>query len=97
MPLSSAWPGNLGLIRPLAPFLALCAVLWGPAAQAVPSFAAQTCQPCNACHVGGLGPQLTPFRRDFKLHGSTVRAVSYYSPLAAFVSSSYTSTAKVQS
>jgi len=29
-------------------------------AHAVPSFAAQTGQPCTACHVGAFGPQLTP-------------------------------------
>ena len=31
------------------------------AARAVPAFAVQTGQPCQACHVGGFGPQLTPF------------------------------------
>ena len=39
-------------------------------AEAVPSFAAQTGQPCAACHVGSFGPQLTGFGRDFKLYGS---------------------------
>ena len=38
-------------------------------AQAVPSFAQQTGQPCAACHVGAFGPQLTRFGRDFKLNG----------------------------
>lgn len=41
------------------------------AAQAVPSFAAQTGQPCTACHIGGYGPQLTPFGRAFKIGGYT--------------------------
>ena len=36
-------------------------------AQALPAFATQTGQPCQACHVGGLGPQLTPFGRNFKI------------------------------
>jgi hypothetical protein len=36
---------------------------------AIPSFAAQTGQPCSACHVGAFGPQLTPFGRDFKTGG----------------------------
>lgn len=38
-------------------------------ASALPSFAAQTGQPCTSCHVGGFGPQLTPFGRNFKLGG----------------------------
>lgn len=42
----------------------------GPAL-ALPSFAIQTGQPCAACHIGAFGPQLTPFGRDFKLHGYT--------------------------
>ncbi len=42
--------------------------LLGPhAAQAIPSFAAQTGLPCSACHIGF--PQLTPFGRTFKLEG----------------------------
>ena len=40
-------------------------------AQAVPSFAVQTGQPCSACHVDAFGPQLKPFGRDFKLYGYT--------------------------
>jgi hypothetical protein len=38
---------------------------------AVPSFAAQTGQPCAACHVGAFGPQLTPLGRSFKIGGYT--------------------------
>lgn len=38
-------------------------------ARAVPMFARETGQPCTACHVGGFGPQLTPFGRLFKLEG----------------------------
>ncbi|MHB1615679.1 MAG: cytochrome C [Metallibacterium sp.] len=38
-------------------------------AQAVPMFARETGQPCVACHIGGFGPQLTPFGRQFKLDG----------------------------
>ena len=40
-------------------------------AQAFPDFAAQTGQPCTACHIGGFGPQLTPFGRAFKIGGYT--------------------------
>ena len=38
-------------------------------ALAIPSFAAQTGQPCSSCHVGAFGPQLKPYGRDFKLGG----------------------------
>ena len=65
-------------------------------AAAVPSFAAQTGQPCNVCHVGGLGPQLTPFGRNFKMNGYTARTVSFNVPLAAFAIASYVRTAKDQ-
>ncbi len=41
-------------------------------ARAVPSFAAQTGQPCQTCHIGALGPQLTPFGRNFKIKGYTI-------------------------
>ena len=34
-------------------------------AAAVPAFAVQTGEPCQGCHVGGFGPQLTPFGREF--------------------------------
>ncbi|HQT60748.1 MAG TPA: hypothetical protein PLV07_01500 [Acidiphilium sp.] len=37
------------------------------AAYAIPAFAAQTGEPCSACHIGF--PQLTPYGRDFKLEG----------------------------
>lgn len=40
-------------------------------AWAIPSFSAQTNQPCSACHVGAFGPQLKPYGRDFKLGGYT--------------------------
>ena len=66
------------------------------AAAAVPSFAAQTGQPCNVCHVGGLGPQLTPFGRNFKMRGYTARTVRFNVPLAAFAVASYVRTAKDQ-
>jgi hypothetical protein len=40
-------------------------------ARAVPSFAAQTGQACQMCHIGALGPQLTPYGRNFKIKGYT--------------------------
>ena len=47
---------------------AFCAL---PKAHALPSFARQTGQKCEACHVSGSWPQLTPWGRYFKLAGYT--------------------------
>jgi len=62
---------------------------------AVPSFAAQTGQPCTACHVGAFGPQLTPFGRGFKIGGYTQTGgdgLLSKIPLAGFVLNSFTHT-----
>jgi hypothetical protein len=61
-------------------------------ATAVPAFADQTGQPCQACHVGGFGPQLTTFGREFKLNGYTMRAKAFNIPLSAMAIASYTHT-----
>jgi hypothetical protein len=66
------------------------------AAHAVPAFAVQTGQACQACHVGGFGPQLTPFGRDFKLRGYTARVNSWNVPLSAMAVASYLHTAQDQ-
>lgn len=42
-------------------------VLAAPQARAIPAFAAQTDEPCSACHIGF--PQLTAYGRLFKLQG----------------------------
>ena len=64
-----------------------------PLAFALPSFAQQTGQPCAMCHVGGYGPQLTPFGRAFKLGGYTLAAPDTQSiPFAAMLVTSYTHT-----
>lgn len=76
--------GIVALIAPVHPL------------QAVPSFAEQTGMPCQACHVGGFGPQLTPFGREFKLNGYTLRAKSFNVPLSAMGVVSYTHTRKDQ-
>lgn len=65
-------------------------------ARALPAFAAQTGQPCQMCHVGGFGPQLTPYGRDFKLKGYTQRATSPSVPLSVMAVASYVNTAKGQ-
>ena len=44
-------------------------LFWSVPATAVPSFAQQTGQPCEECHVSAFGPQLKPYGRDFKLFG----------------------------
>src|SRR5258706_2717038 len=66
-------------------------------ANAVPSFAEQTGQRCSACHVGGLGPQLTHFGRLFKLGGYTLRAGDNFTlPLAGMIVASFLHTQKDQ-
>ncbi|HEY4041087.1 MAG TPA: hypothetical protein VGM32_04490 [Rhodopila sp.] len=62
---------------------------------AVPSFAAQTGQPCTACHIGAFGPQLTPLGRAFKIGGYTQtggQGPLAKIPLAGFVLNSFTHT-----
>ena len=70
----------------------LMATLIARPVSAVPSFADQTGQPCASCHVGGFGPQLTPFGREFKLSGYTMRAKPFNVPLAAMAIGSFTHT-----
>ena len=64
-------------------------------ARAVPAFAEQTGQPCKACHVGGFGPELTPFGREFKIGGYTLRTHASI-PLSAMAVASITHTKKGQ-
>ena len=60
-------------------------------AQAVPAFARQTGTECVACHVGALGPQLTPFGIAFKLGGYTLsNGKTGQIPLSAMVMSGFT-------
>ena len=66
-----------------------------PPASAVPAFADQTGQPCQACHTGGFGPELTPFGREFKLGGYTMRAHGSV-PLSAMAVASVSHTRKAQ-
>jgi hypothetical protein len=64
-------------------------------ASAVPAFAQQTGQPCKSCHVGGFGPELTPFGREFKLGGYTLRSHPSV-PLSLMAIASWTHTRKDQ-
>jgi hypothetical protein len=59
--------GTLGLLS----LVLIASVLAPDRAAALPSFAAQTGQPCAACHIGAYGPQLTPLGRAFKIGGYT--------------------------
>jgi hypothetical protein len=82
------WPG-----AGLALLLALACTL----AQAVPSFARQTGQPCAMCHVGGFGPQLTDYGIQFKLTGYTItKGGDWTPPVAAMVMAGLTHTSKSQ-
>lgn len=82
----------------LAFFLGLLVLLLSPiTGHAVPAFARQTHQPCTACHIGGFGPQLTPFGRQFKLMGYTLTVGDDTKvPLSLMLVETYTHTAKAQ-
>jgi hypothetical protein len=91
--------GALSLARRILAGLGLALAAQGLAAttaEAVPSYAIQTGQPCEACHVGGFGPQLTPFGRNFKINGYTSRSGGFTLPVSAMLVASYVSTAKGQ-
>lgn len=85
-------PGLVGAV------VAMGAVaLGGAPARAVPAFAMQTGQACQACHVGGFGPQLTAYGRDFKLHGYTARSsVGYTVPVSIMAIESFVQTQQAQ-
>lgn len=63
-------------------------------AQAVPSYARQTGAECAACHVGGFGPQLTPYGIRFKIGGYTDSNGSGKVPLSAMLVANFTHTRK---
>jgi hypothetical protein len=84
----------LGLLALLVTQLALFGVYVQPA-QALPSYARQTGEECAACHVGGFGPQLTPFGMVFKMGGYTEsNSTSLRMPLSGMAVASFTNTAK---
>ncbi|MEO8559866.1 MAG: hypothetical protein ABI439_12435 [Rhodospirillales bacterium] len=71
-------------------------------AEAMPSLARQTGQPCTACHVGGFGPQLNSYGRDFKLRGYTDareldQGEAWVPPVSAMALVSFTHTKASQS
>jgi len=67
-------------------------ILWTATAHpagATPAFAAQTGEPCSACHIGF--PQLTPYGRLFKLEGYVAGgSVPGYKNFAAMVQAGFT-------
>ncbi|HEY4113300.1 MAG TPA: hypothetical protein VGM17_04500 [Rhizomicrobium sp.] len=66
-------------------------------AAALPAFAVQTGQPCQTCHIGAFGPQLTPFGRQFKLNGYTLRGADGFTmPVSAMAIASFVHTAEDQ-
>ena len=77
--------------------VALILSLASTLAQAVPSFARQTGQPCAMCHVGGFGPQLTDYGTQFKLTGyTTTKGGDWIPPVAGMVMAGLTHTSKSQ-
>src|SRR5271157_1361083 len=66
----------------------LLAFSCGPA-EALPSYARQTGQPCAACHT--IIPELTPFGRRFKIGGYTLQGGDWQGPpLAAMYIAGFT-------
>src|SRR5271167_1320199 len=73
-------PWRSGFIS--AAVIALAAFLtigYAPPAEALPSYARQTGQPCGTCHTDFAG--LTPYGRLFKIQGYTAGGGQYRSTL----------------
>ena len=73
------WAGKIfiGLIAETALIILAVLISTQQPAQALPSYARQTGQPCGACHTDF--PGLTPFGRRFKLFGYTIGGGQYRS------------------
>ena len=83
--------GTVGALIVLAVFLTIGFV---PPAQALPSFARQTGQPCGTCHTDF--PALTPYGRRFKLLGYTVGGGMFRTtPFPAFADNARAEAAKM--
>lgn len=89
---------NSNLMRRWLSLILLLSMLGASgAALAVPSYARQTQLPCTSCHVGGFGPELTAFGRQFKLMGYTMKTGDGADlPLSAMLVESFTHTRKAQ-
>jgi hypothetical protein len=64
-------------------------------AWSVPAFARATGLPCAVCHTLAFGPALTPYGRNFKLHGYALGTQKTI-PLSAELIASFTNTAQNQ-
>lgn len=96
---SSKWPEIAGRLSLRAVRKVLgAAALFGLSismAHAVPSYARQTGSDCVSCHVGGYGPQLTPYGMNFKLGGYTdTDGKDGKIPLSAMLVANWTRTSK---
>ncbi len=65
-------------------------------ALAVPSFTRQLGVECKICHVSSFGPDLTPFGRDFKIHGYLWSKPASSVPISGMVMESFTRTNRDQ-
>ena len=76
--------------------LAFAILICSPhSASAIPSFARQTGQPCNACHTNF--PELTAFGRQFKLDGYVFSdGGKFIPPFSAMAQAGFTHTSKDQ-
>ena len=71
-------PTYFGIVTTVGGLVVLAGFLtvgFAPPAQALPSFARQTGQPCGTCHTDFAG--LTPFGRRFKIGGYTYGGGAY--------------------
>jgi hypothetical protein len=90
-------PANFGVVVTLGTLVlaaALVTIGFATPAQALPSFARQTGQPCGTCHTDF--PYLTPFGRRFKLLGYTVGGGMFRTtPFPAFADNARAQAAKM--
>src|SRR5271168_1983218 len=76
----AAW--HSGLISAVTSILVLAGLLvisYAPSAEALPSYARQTGQPCGTCHTDFAG--LTPYGRRFKIDGYATGGGQYRTTL----------------
>jgi len=80
-----------------APLVIAALLLSATSAHALPSYARQTGQECVSCHVGAIGPQLTPYGQKFKIGGYTDgKTADWGIPLSAHIIAGATHTNKDQ-
>ena len=75
---ASRWLGRAAVVAAFA-IVAFLLVVFAPPAQALPSYARQTGQPCGTCHTDFAG--LTPYGRLFKIGGYTAGGGPYRTTL----------------